>query len=482
MVEFYLKILSGNHIGAEIPLEPGRYSLGKDENCDLVLTDASVHEIELILEISEEGDFSIQTSTAEEALYLNGEPAGSSIQCDAFDIITSSGLFFALGPVDADWPELTLPELKQPEQEETPSEPPVSDEGEFPDTEDEPEETESFEDEELPLPDLDDDSYEEDEDEDEQDNLFPDFNRKWLLVIPAALLITIALIFALNSSTSESPAKISYLKQAQQVQSNLRLKHIAFKEQTDKTLLISGYVSSGKKKRELQRTLRERNIPFNNQVIAMDELRSNAQALLQSRGYKSLQLEQDVTPGSLVLTGYLATAEELDQLIASLKQEIHGLISVVDQIENQAGRINTLKSMIREKGLAPRVHLVERPGKVILQGHLLDEGQVYSLQDLVKRFRDRYGNNPTLVIATKSATGTTTTSSAPGIPVLPSLNIRGISMGRVPYVVMEDGSKYLVGAKLANGYIIEDINLEYLLLTNGTDRIKYRLGGNRGGQ
>ena len=29
MTEFYLKILSGNHIGAEIPIEPGRYSLGK---------------------------------------------------------------------------------------------------------------------------------------------------------------------------------------------------------------------------------------------------------------------------------------------------------------------------------------------------------------------------------------------------------------------------------------------------------------------
>ncbi|MGB1272140.1 MAG: SctD/MshK family protein [Endozoicomonas sp.] len=60
--------------------------------------------------------------------------------------------------------------------------------------------------------------------------------------------------------------------------------------------------------------------------------------------------------------------------------------------------------------------------------------------------------------------------------------MRGISMGKVPYVVLVNGSKYLIGAELSNGYIIEDINLEYLLLRNGTDRIKYRLGGNRGGQ
>ncbi|MGB1271865.1 MAG: FHA domain-containing protein, partial [Endozoicomonas sp.] len=63
MSEFYLKILSGNHIGAEIPLEPGRYSVGADDNCDLVLTDASLHDIELIIEISPAGALKVQTST-----------------------------------------------------------------------------------------------------------------------------------------------------------------------------------------------------------------------------------------------------------------------------------------------------------------------------------------------------------------------------------------------------------------------------------
>ena len=495
MVEFYLKILSGNHIGAEIPLEPGRYSLGRDENCDLVLTDTSINEIELIIEISEEGQLQLQTSTADEPLYLNGNPVGSSVQCNHFDIITSSSLFFALGPSDLEWPELKLPELEKPEPEpepETDPEETENSESEFPDTDsDEDNDTSMAEGlEALSEIDEDDEDIEgeeeddEDEDEDEQDSLLARVDKKWLIAVPSALIIVFALILIFSSSSEPPPPVVSKFDQARQIQRNLNLKNISLKELPDKTLQISGYVLTSKKKRELERSLREKAIPFNIQVVAMNELRSNVDALLKSRGYKNLLLELDTTPGSLVLTGYIATSEELDRLVTSLKQEIHGLVSVVDQVENQTSRVNTLKSMVREKGLSTRVHLIERADEVSLQGHLLDEGQVYNLQELVKRFRDRYGNEPTIIVATRSPSGQTTVQkqTAADNNLLPSLNIRGISMGRVPYVVMEDGSKYLIGAKLANGYIIEDINIEYLLLTNGTDRIKYRLGGNRGGQ
>ena len=486
MVEFYLKILSGNHIGAEIPLEPGRYSLGRDENCDLVLTDTSINEIELIIEISAEGQLQIQTSTADEPLYLNGSPAGSSIQCNHFDIVTSSRLFFALGPSDTDWPELKLPQLEHFESEITSD---LEDEDEFPDTDinidDEGDDSSISEGLEAlsELTEDEEDEDEEDEDDEEDESLLSRINKKSLIVALFVLITAFSVILTFSNTSEPTPQITSYLDQARQIQRSQNLKNTTFRELPDKTILISGYVLTSKKKRELERLLREKAIPFNIQVVAMNELRSNADILLKSRGYKDLLLELDTTPGSLVLTGYVATSDELDRLVASMKQEIHGLVSVADQVENQSSRVSTLKSMLREKGLSTRIHLVERTGQVSLQGHLLDEGQVYSLQELVKRFRDRYDNKPAIVVATRSPTGQTVQkkSEATG-NLLPSLNIRGISMGRVPYVVMVDGSKYLIGAKLANGYIIEDINIEYLLLTNGTDRIKYRLGGNRGGQ
>ena len=133
--------------------------------------------------------------------------------------------------------------------------------------------------------------------------------------------------------------------------------------------------------------------------------------------------------------------------------------------------------MLREKALVPRLQVIARDKTIILKGHLLDEGQSYDLRTVITRFQKKYGNNPAIELATKSAGGVFDDS-----PSNLALNIRGISMGKVPYVVLLDGSRYLVGAKLSNGYIIEDINLDYLLLSNGTENIKYRLGGNRDGQ
>ena len=114
MNEFYLKILSGNHQGAEIPLEAGRHSLGKGDTCDLILTDASLHEMELVIELSEEGFIHIQQGDSEEPPYLNGQPGKKLLNANPFDVITSSGLFFTLGPADAEWPRHPLARTTPP--------------------------------------------------------------------------------------------------------------------------------------------------------------------------------------------------------------------------------------------------------------------------------------------------------------------------------------------------------------------------------
>ncbi|WP_257287316.1 FHA domain-containing protein, partial [Endozoicomonas sp. SESOKO2] len=117
MIEFYLKILSGNHQGAEIPLEPGSHSLGKSDQSDLVLTDESLSDHELIINISPQGQINIASQSEGSLLYCNGLPRGSELNANHFDIITSSQLFFSLGPVDADWPDQPLPKLQRPEPE-----------------------------------------------------------------------------------------------------------------------------------------------------------------------------------------------------------------------------------------------------------------------------------------------------------------------------------------------------------------------------
>ncbi|WP_330925743.1 type III secretion system inner membrane ring subunit SctD [Candidatus Sororendozoicomonas aggregata] len=482
MSNYYLKILSGNHLGAEIPLEPGQYSLGSAENCDLILSDASVIDLEIILSISDDGQFSISTDSPH-PLYLNGEPGNQALTPSAFDVITFGGIHIALGSADEKWPDITVPEIKKADEQ----------------TADNPDENNDF-----PDPDVDEPAAV-DTDTDETERLSASEDEEGLNVDPRLFIALPALFLVLMtafgvylfSETEEvrPVATISPVDQANRLKSRLQLKDIKFRSLPDGTLLMTGYTQSREQKDAMIKALKDNRLSYRSQVIAMTEMQANAEALLKSRGYQHLGIEIDNTPGSLILTGYLVSADQLDKVSALLIEEVYGLQSIVDQVENQAGRLNILKAMIRDKALASRVHIIERPGKLLIQGLLMDEGQEYKLREVATRFKARYNNQPAVIIATSQArvsqfngqsgivngstdnTFTALSSGAQKRNGMAQIVVRGVSMGTIPYVIMDDGGKYLIGARLDNGYIIEDINLDYLLLSSGAQSIKYLLGG-----
>ena len=199
MKEFYLKILSGNHQGAEIPLEAGRHSLGKGDTCDLILTDASLHEMELTIEVSEEGFIQIRQGDGKEPPLPERAAWKKLLNANAFDVITSSGLFFTLGPADEDWPDILLPELPRPEPkegEDSDADMDLGDEdGDFSQAprDDEGQPLSESEDEDLEAKDTA-ESEEEYEDDEEFENPLANINKKWLIGVPASLLVVIILI------------------------------------------------------------------------------------------------------------------------------------------------------------------------------------------------------------------------------------------------------------------------------------------------
>lgn len=471
MTAFYLKILSGNHLGAEIPLEPGRFSLGRGEHCDLILTDACLAESELVIAIAEDGSLEINTES-HHSLYLNGYPAEDGhLAPDYFDVFTCGTIHFALGPADQEWPEITLPPLHSP------NIPPLSaaDENDAATDDTPPPRPEHQPEQQAPTP--------------QPQPL--EIDKKWLIGLALALfgLIT-ALALLLFPASEEQPVTVAPLEQARQIKEQLQLPDIKIRQLPDKTLLITGYTQTRNKKDALVDQLRGHNLAFRSQVVVTSDMHTNAETLLKNRGYSQLSVEQDNTPGALVLIGYVPSAEQLDKVIRMLKEEIYGLNVVVDQVDNQASRVNALKAMIKEKGLATRVHLIERPGSVLIQGLLLDEGQFYKLKGLVDQFKTRFGSQPEVVISTRYARNNQPATPQPLRPEplrpeerngsrrpAPDITVRGVSMGPIPYVIMADGGKYLVGASLDNGYVIEDITLDYLLLSNGEQKIKFQLGG-----
>ena len=97
-MNFLLKIVEGPNKGAEIALVEGiGVTLGKGDDCDIVLADLTMPDAPLKVEASADG------------VVVDGEPL------EPLSVRTSGATSFAIGPADTPWGELKWPKAKEAE-------------------------------------------------------------------------------------------------------------------------------------------------------------------------------------------------------------------------------------------------------------------------------------------------------------------------------------------------------------------------------
>lgn len=494
-----LKILSGPHVGAEITLDIGQYSLGRHEECDLVLTDNTLADYQLEILVSADG-VNIRNLAEGQSVYLNGQAQENQFAIQPFVIATAGSLHFAMAPEGATWPELAMPDLtgSAPESSRPPTEEAVHSSSfqEQRNGEDIPVLDDELSDDELMKLDRQRSSGSGSGSGSGFGFIKRRFDLSGLTGRLRTLLSTrgkkvvltggaVALLIGFISAFSwlwqltdpvlaENEKPVPYIVEAENLRTLQNLEDITLKTLPDGSVLLAGYVVDDTTRQAYLDALAEQSIPFNNQIITLDEMQKNAMSTLEMHGYKSLTVSSDTLPGTLILRGYLHTARDLTRIRELLRQEVHGLRTIIDQIEFQDTRVRSLRSMLKEKALTQRIKLLDQPGKVVLKGRLIDISQGYQLKEVVRNFREKYGKRPELVVDV-------TLPAADLATLQPVINVKSVTIGRDPFVILDNGEKYLKGAKLKNGYILENITLEYLALRLGRERIKYYVGGNHSG-
>ncbi len=108
-MNFLLKIVEGPNKGAEIALVEGvAVTLGKGDDCDIVLADPTMPDAPLSVEASVDG------------VAVGGEPI------ESFSVKTFGATSFAVGPADAPWGELKWPKAEDREDSTQPSNRPTT--------------------------------------------------------------------------------------------------------------------------------------------------------------------------------------------------------------------------------------------------------------------------------------------------------------------------------------------------------------------
>jgi len=109
MAAYFLKILSGPHLGAEVLLREGRQVVGSADDCDILLDDGSVAAHHLALAVSPEG---IRLAALEDAVYVEGRQAGpGDVPLSPCRIVTIGTTHLGVGLSGEKWPPVDLPAI-----------------------------------------------------------------------------------------------------------------------------------------------------------------------------------------------------------------------------------------------------------------------------------------------------------------------------------------------------------------------------------
>lgn len=113
MADYFLKILSGPHLGAEVVLGDGRYVMGSDEDCDILLDDGSIAAHHLSLKVS---GGEIRIAAMDDAVYVDGKKAEpGDVPLLPYRIVTVGTTHFGVGISGEKWPPFDLPAIHGPE-------------------------------------------------------------------------------------------------------------------------------------------------------------------------------------------------------------------------------------------------------------------------------------------------------------------------------------------------------------------------------
>jgi type III secretion system YscD/HrpQ family protein len=113
--EWILKIISGPHQGAEVPLRAGRIVLGAHPECDLVLHDVLVAPQHVALTLA---DDTLTVEPIEGAVFVNGKRAAAASPVPPFGFVTIGTTHVVAGPATARWPLLSLADVPAVEKEQ----------------------------------------------------------------------------------------------------------------------------------------------------------------------------------------------------------------------------------------------------------------------------------------------------------------------------------------------------------------------------
>ncbi|OPH55687.1 type III secretion system inner membrane ring subunit SctD [Vibrio campbellii] len=423
MQQWKIRILSGVHAGVEVTLPNDSLVLGSDDfTADLVLTDSDIKASHLVLVC--DGD-TVLLRDCDEAS-INSESVtvdANGIELSRNALVSVGRLTFAVGHLEDDLAiDIT---------------------------------TEATDKQATPV------SHK------------PSSGWKRTVLIGLMCSLIPSVIFAgvwysqIRASDSDAITEAEPIVLVRNILSELKLDDVRVEwNATARQAVLEGYVEDRTAKLQLLGRIDALGINYKSDLRTMEEIRRGVRFILRNLGYHQVKVENGEETGTLLLTGYIDDASRWSQVEQILERDVPGLVAWKVELQRAGAYMDTLKALLEKAELLKKVQLVTSGDRIEVRGEL-DDIETTRFYGVTRDFREQYGEKPYLVLKSIPKVSKGTNIDFP---------FRSVNFGQVPYVILTDNVRYMVGARTPQGYRISSVTPSGIELVKGGRVITIDLG------
>jgi len=235
---------------------------------------------------------------------------------------------------------------------------------------------------------------------------------------------------------------------------------------TVRQAVLEGYVEDRTAKLQLLGRIDALGLNYKSDLRTMEEIRRGVRFILRNLGYHQVKIENGEETGTLLLTGYIDDASRWSQVEQILERDVPGLVAWKVELQRAGAYMDTLKTLLEKAELLKKVQLATSDDRIEVRGEL-DDIETTRFYGVTRDFREQYGEKPYLVLKSIPKVSKGTNIDFP---------FRSVNFGQVPYVILTDNVRYMVGARTPQGYRISSVTPAGIELVKGGRVITINLG------
>jgi type III secretion system YscD/HrpQ family protein len=442
--EFLLKVLSGNHQGAEIVFGNETAVIGSDDTSDVILSDSLIEARHVEITFSTDG--MVLKPLNGSRVFVDGKLVQEeSVRLEEFQFLTVGSTHIVIGPAGKTWPSISAADAPQISDGVDGDEEIAADVTKF--------------EEKAP------------ENASKANKLR---KKKTLLYGGIGLTIfafAVALLFFMSmfSEPAIIPEKIDTLALLEGAIRDVGLSDDVTVTRTPSGFSVSGYTISNNDLNTLKNKLVAIDPAIKQKLYSEEKILSDISALLTS--IESRPKVQLVSNGVFLLTGYASDKDKWNKMRKRIVEDVVGIVDLQDEVVLPQKAQNLARPILAKYKLIGKIGIIPQADGIAIGGLVSsDEEDNWKLAKV--QLEKMFGPDIALKNFVKVSDPEVIKHQYFGSEVS-SVSITENGMN---WISFKNGTKYMVGSTLSNGYIIKDITPENIVLAKDSQLITLRIG------